>query len=552
MKNPLSEFDSDHEPNLPYVTSQMVSKAINFNAGVNYSNQLITNLSMKNMTPEYKESPSRARFDESLGLKSSVSTPLLIGLRGNQQQSKSPDQARTKKRNISEHIEEIKKPKHQENRENSSMVSAQSRDTRKSYLLSTADSKRDMLISPKFGDKIQPRRFLSPKQDSSSLLKIHELTSKGRASEELATPKKFKIHHHETPSSKPHNLSLEEKKETPLQGGRTYSQSKAQIARKPPAHEALEPTSSKSSLLNRRVGPKKSQDPYLLVETASNPKFEVPTSKQNIVHSVRVKSTKNPWGESQSPGGVRTAGIKSNIAQKSPSTSKTPNKYKAKEIKTRTAAQTPKDVLCDSDRFSSTFNRSDYEQGWVINKDDGYDDDIESIEENLEYEMNSNNSVTYGNSPVVKNEDRIRQKSKVIETSGRAKKSHPDSHIDLYKAFIKRNLNDGDEVSRNIYGSYSKETNETNKIKLPTEEGKTQRIVKQVEDKVQSMLSNTRPYSPPFSSNLIISNRPEQQTVLNEQEGLIKKEKKLMEVEYDPVWDCYYNSKTDEYYQLKG
>jgi len=109
MKNPLSEFDSDHEPNLPYVTSQMVSKAINFNAGVNYSNQLITNLSMKNMTPEYKESPSRARFDESLGLKSSVSTPLLIGLRGNQQQSKSPDQARTKKRNISEHIEEIKK-----------------------------------------------------------------------------------------------------------------------------------------------------------------------------------------------------------------------------------------------------------------------------------------------------------------------------------------------------------------------------------------------------------------------------------------------------------
>jgi len=92
------------------------------------------------------------------------------------------------------------------------MVSAQSRDTRKSYLLSTADSKRDMLISPKFGDKIQPRRFFSPKQDSSSLLKIHELTSKGRASEELATPKKFKINHHETPSSKPHNLSLEEKK----------------------------------------------------------------------------------------------------------------------------------------------------------------------------------------------------------------------------------------------------------------------------------------------------------------------------------------------------
>ena len=470
--------------------------------------------------PDFKDSPSR--FTESTKLKSSVSTPLLMTVVGSQQ--KSPDHG--KKRNISEHLEEIKKPKHPENKENSSMISAQSRDTRKSYLLSTADSRRELLISPKFGDKIRPRRFLSPKQDSSSILKIHEIVSKGRVSEELTTPKKFKINQ----ASKLHNMSLEERKEMPI--GRSHSQSKASLE------------SSKSSLLNRRIGSKRSQDPYLLVETTSNPKLEALPSHKSIAHSVRTKGTKNPWGEAESTPGAKNSG-----SHTSALIPKAPSKYKAKEIKTRTAAQTPKDPLCESDRFSSTFNKSDYEQGWVNpGKDDGYDDDIESIEENLEYELNSNNSVTLGSSPNMR-EDRIRQRSTLIETSGREEKgNHPESNIDIYKAFMKRNLNDGEEGSRNIYGGYSKEVND--KAKNRAEEGKTtKRIIKQVEDKVLNLVSNARPYSPPFSSNLIISNRP---TTYSEQKKEDPNEKKLVEVEYDPVWDCYYNSKTDEYYQLKG
>ena len=91
-----------------------------------------------------------------------------------------------------------------------------------------------------------------------------------------------------------------------------------------------------------------------------------------------------------------------------------------------------------------------------------------------------------------------------------------------------------------------------------------------IEDQLNSIVNNIRPFSPPFLSTLMnmgdkfttITRKNDETVVINNNPEEVKdskndssigsgKEDNMLEVIYDPVLDCYYHPKTNCYYELK-
>lgn len=88
---------------------------------------------------------------------------------------------------------------------------------------------------------------------------------------------------------------------------------------------------------------------------------------------------------------------------------------------------------------------------------------------------------------------------------------------------------------------------------------------------MREILKNVRPFSPPFSGGLVstetnsaVITRKNNETVfigrdrlqgnnntIMESNGEENDDTEMVEVIYDPVWNCYYNPKTNAYYELK-
>lgn len=208
----------------------------------------------------------------------------------------------------------------------------------------------------------------------------------------------------------------------------------------------------------------------------------------------------------------------------------------------------------------------------VVGDDPSQADDIESIEENLEYENNSTRSF-------------------VSST-----KHNTDQHWEEKKEFMgsdKRSINElllrGEDYQQPNFGVFTRgdqEQDEALDKSFDHEDEKVQRKSlspketkkkKDYEAHLNQVVNQVRPYSPPFSSVMTsmenctraamrkpnqegLSNVPRSQNAQPDasnadsvvyNEGETDQNGELVEVIYDPVLNCYYNPKTDAYYELK-
>jgi len=145
----------------------------------------------------------------------------------------------------------------------------------------------------------------------------------------------------------------------------------------------------------------------------------------------------------------------------------------------RTDEQTVKEFTCETERFS-TFHQAGRNYLSTIskgNKENFGDEDIESVEENLDYEGNTSPSIDM----------------KECNQIDCRKNSNKQICHDIYRMFIK----DSHRKNLSIENIQSFEDVKQN---TKTETEKKLRIIKQIDDKVKSIV-NARPFSPPFSPN---------------------------------------------------
>ena len=242
-------------------------------------------------------------------------------------------------------------------------------------------------------------------------------------------------------------------------------------------------------------------------------------------------------------------------------------------------------------------------------------EEIESIEEVLEYEMNNNSiNLSEENSRLdkygAKTNHSNKKKNHITKRSisemnnlGDDNKSAPPtkrSELDQFKLIDNtiedftdslddpnsykkpapktnyRNVRPGNQVYNNNYYTRQNESSKNdmlatgnNKLfpttKDPRDPEKRKESV--IEDHLNNIINNVRPFSPPFSSTIMnngdkfgmIARKNNENVVINNSNlEEIKdgkhdggKEDNMLEVIYDPVLNCYYHPKTNSYYELK-
>ena len=376
---------------------------------------------------------------------------------------------------------------------------------------------------------------------------------------------------------------------------------------------------------------KKEKSPFSRRVASATSKFMINESKQQ-----QKGNSSNPWGQNSavkdsklipqhaSPKGVftsprLTANLnKSDAKRATPQSSgiqshkdkdRSPPKGKKNEpVRNSNSGQKEQNKMSmtgSSERFNTTgkFGNNRYE---MANKAD-YDladqnnmrDEIESIEENLEYEITSNTSGMNGSKGFSDYKDKQRRgQQNLIDLAegfnepkgygGSNKKLMGSNKKDMNKFktpvqrknssetderdqrnvhnvynITKHNLEDYDDSLENtpnakdnhMGNGYGKHNNEEEKKKINA-----------LENQVNNMISNLRPYSPPYSfaqggssnpRSTIITKKNDEVVVMgkgNEEEAKENKEGKgneMLEVVYDPVWNCYYHPKSNTYYELK-
>ena len=428
--------------------------------------------------------------------------------------------SKLKSNNTSRFMDVSKSPRRHRSKENSAIYL---HDPAKNSLASTADSQKCMslikLTSPT--NNIKPRNFFSPrhefqlppppiKEDISMRLSTEEPRVPPRS---ILLDQKQKSTVRITPKSNDKTKPTSPARETPKKSKSTVRINKL--------HEIIE-LNEKASLYHRRMNQKKPVASYLLPNLSSPKLGMIAPDLQTTTAAIRSPNMNNPWTNSQGElsfpftrnsttkysngGGFKTPRgasekpvpvkieIKPVRAKESfdlKSGSKGPNGGLSRKETITTAATTPKDMMIDSDRFS-ILSRSGDEYGIrnknreiIMSREDK--DEIESIEENLEYENHSNTSGICA-SHILNNEEEAE-----LDIFRRDKSTSPD----LYKPFIKNENEEEGSVGSVIFHGGRKGRQLS---KLDT--GKTKRIAKQFEDKVMDIVANNRPYSPPFQRKI--------------------------------------------------
>jgi len=496
--------------------------------------------------------------------------------------------SKLKSNNTSRFMDTSKSPMRHRSKENSIVSLTHINDHAKSSLASTADSQKCLanlkLASPM--NNIKPRMFFSPrnefqfpappqvinpiKEDLSMRLSTDEPRA---AAKSILLDPKPKATIRITPKSKDDKLNRQMiPQDTPKKSKSTVRINKLQ--------EIIE-LNEKAMLYNRRMNQKKPMASYLL-PNLSSPKMGIIASELQSTTSIRSPNANNPWINNHSELSFPFNKNASKFGLKTPRGTNEkpviPVKIELKPVRAKesfdnksnkgsskgsigmsrketltTAATTPKDnMMSESDRFS-ILSRSGDEYGIrnrnreILMSRDEIKDEIESIEENLEYEINSNTSGIRRSQ--ILNEDEVN--SQEISSPKRLEIFHAESRNssgspDLYQPFIRREQGEEASIESVIYHKGGRRGKNLSRI----EYGNTKRIAQQFEDKVMDIVSNTRPYSPPFQSKANLSQKPswikrESISNLNLQKAamILRTEQESMEKD-----DCYERAlKTDRY-----
>ena len=255
-----------------------------------------------------------------------------------------------------------------------------------------------------------------------------------------------------------------------------------------------------------------------------------------------------------------------------------------------------------SDKFNTTgkiFNQR-YDP---INRSGDHDFNqwqmVDEIEENLEYEIASNASGMNGTRGFSDFKDKKMKDDQdyIVDTEPRAGR-------DISLKNPKREINAGHKVSqspkrqplkrddseeketmgyqygkaRDIYEMLSHSPELEDSLNSPTFNAKSglnsnhahnnieeKKKIDALENQVQNMVSKLRPYSPPYSfatgsdtakATVVTRKNDEVIVVTKENSEGVKENKEstnndMLEVIYDPVWNCYYHPKTNTYYEMK-
>jgi hypothetical protein len=174
-------------------------------------------------------------------------------------------------------------------------------------------------------------------------------------------------------------------------------------------------------------------------------------------------------------------------------------------------------------------------------------EEIESIQEDLEYEGVSNNSMLMNDG------------HKVMKTGGADLvgklgkiKPHTNERKDYKGLFDEEKRTRRDIPLYDFQESMPHIHDNEETAKQKHELGKE---INHLESHMKNLFKNVRPFSPPFlqgNQQGKRSPRTSEAMDMKMRETFSNQEGKMVEVVYDPVWNCYYDPKTDVYYEIKN
>ena len=436
-----------------------------------------------------------------------------------------------KRRNISVQIEDIGLARDKDNKENTPSNCLRFGEPKSSFLPQTED-KVEILITPTTTYRAVNKLLKSSDEDQDLLqsqkrdfYKSYTNGERGNSPKKLyVAQKSFTIRSPMRINENTTNNDINSRKRKAVSRLNIEDRSKKLLAKRQDSNDAAEERSSSI----KKQKPMIKQNIISNLLTAIETRIDSLPTNTITASSVRNRNTKNPWSIGEvSFNSTRNGKLNLNTDQHSPIKSPKPELvspksflYSTKVIKshprntkkdviateiTATTDAYSKDYLCESDRFTTfNFTRNGDEQSWINRKGDdqtkqgGYNDDIESIEENLEYEVNSNTSGICGSQAVI-DYNEVKKKGDGVDSILQTQFKN-ETNVNVYRLATGREFGIGDSID-SLYND--KEAQREDKIQKELEQGKTRRLINQVEEKMKQMMSNSRPFSPPFVSKII-------------------------------------------------
>ncbi len=633
MKHPLVELASDDEFITQLPDSQLVPKAQNFTSGVSYCNQTIT-LDVVQKTCMMGDHKDYDSSDESFSKNSTnISQALKIqGLHSNRKDRKTgtsysynatntglysrqgdPKNIKTQqmasKANITGYHEPEKRISTAKEREvlNSSLLGRkapkrnnlvanynienevpENKSDEEDYKMFDSPSKvfeesgSIQITSPKpMLDKNQSsqRRTASigPKNKHYNSKAKHSPRPNIHEEEEEEKDTKLEIRSHAIQSLKPKN-KVEE---------RISRYQKGSTAKKQPeVSQSKNEGNLERSPFSRRATSATSK--YMVNDskhaTHSNPWGQnAKTSKTNLQNQQQT----TPKGMYQSPRPTINAGSHRNESKNTtpqPSTSAQKRKNQSPPRRPGAKDLTKTSMSGSSERFNTTGKLSNQRYDLHNHGDDLLDqgpvlEEIESIEENLEYEITSNASNVNGSRGFSDFKEKPKQKQDSYKNNNKyspspvknntykfdlqssSKKKQDNAPVPNVYNIAKHNLEEFEDSLNNLTPTNKALHFDT--IQSKKQDAEEVKKIHEIENQVNNV-AQMRPYSPPYkfaqpssdSGSTIITKKNNEVVVMGKpQQEEAKKtsdqNKEMLEVVYDPVWNCYYHPKTNTYYELK-
>jgi len=329
-------------------------------------------------------------------------------------------------------------------------------------------------------------------------------------------------------------------------------------------------------------------------------RYDSPTqsTEQDMPNSAKKMATPDKKPQSKPSSKFSTPDRPTKISSNpSSNKKKTPNMALKK---TPSATVEQRNHFEDVDRFSSLSKSPDRRHRRDIgdeleNIGEWERSEIESIQEDLEFEINSNASGLHQNPNHTDNTEPSSRIRTTNPTSTTQNKSNLNSNVsssaqimttkksvtEVQELLEKNNKHykiQGIKVMEGTIDDFADSLDSGTEVKSTStirEKAQIEKDITNIQGQMETLVSKVRPYSPPFTASIsndgrsLMGTRGNGETLHekvedkgngegngNEDPVILETKKEddeeeLLEVVYDPVWNCYYHPKTNQYFEMK-